>query len=44
MLMINGTKCHGNNLMIQKILIKSIDPQIIMMLVLINMVLKVEHH
>ena len=43
-LMANGIESHGKNLMLQKILIKSITVQIIMMLVSINMVLSVEHH
>ena len=42
-LMENGTKKHGNNLISQKILIKSFIVQIITMLVLINIVLNVEH-
>ena len=42
-LMKNGTKSHGKNLISWKNLIKSIIPQIIMMLVLINMVLSVKH-
>ena len=42
--MINGIKTHRKNLMSRKILIKSITAQIIMMSVLINMVLNVEHH
>ena len=43
-LMLNGTESHGKNLMSWEILIKSIIAQIIMVLVLINMVLNVEHH
>ena len=43
-LMANGIESHGKNLMLQKILIKSITVQVIMMLVSINMVLSVEHH
>ena len=43
-LMKNGTENHGKNLISWKILIKSINVQVIMMLVLINMVLNVEHH
>ena len=43
-LMKSGTKSHGKNLIIWKVLIKNIIVQIIMMLVLINMVLSVEHH
>ena len=43
-LMANGIESHGKNLMLQKILIKSITVQIIMMLVSINMMLSVEHH
>ena len=42
--MINGIKSHGNNLMSWGILIKNIVAQLIVMLVLINMVLSVEHH
>ena len=38
------TESHGKNLMSWKILIKNIIVQVIMMLVLINMVLSVEHH
>ena len=44
MLMLNGTESHGKNLMSWEILIKSIIAQIIMVLVLINVVLNVEHH
>ena len=40
-LIVNGTESHGKNLMTWEILIIA---QIIMMLVLINMVLNVEHH
>ena len=40
----SGTKIHEKNLISQKILIRSIIAQMIMMLVLINMVLNVEHH
>ena len=40
-LMVNGIKSHGKNLMSWKILIRSIIVQITMMLVLINMVLNV---
>ena len=43
-LMVNGTKIHGKNLMSSKILIGGIIAQIIMMSVLINMVLNVGHH
>ena len=43
-LMVNGTESHGKNLISWKTLIKSIIAQIIMMLMLINMVLNVEHH
>ena len=43
-LMVNGTKFHRKNLMFQKILIKSIIVQTIMMSVSINMVLDVVHH
>ena len=43
-IMVNGIESHGKNLMSWGILIKSIITQIIMMLVLINMVLNVEHH
>ena len=42
-LMVNGIKSNGKNLMNERILIK-IDMVQIIMLVLINMVLKVEHH
>ena len=40
----SGTKIHKKNLISQMILIRSIIAQMIMMLVLINMVLNVEHH
>ena len=40
----SGTKNHGKNLINWKILIRSFIVQIIMMLVLINMMLNVEHH
>ena len=40
----NGTKSHGNNLVSWKILSRSIFAQVIMMLVLINMVLNAQHH
>ena len=40
----NGTESHGKNLMSWEILIKSIIAQIIMMFVLIDGVLNVEHH
>ena len=43
-LMVNGTKIHGKNLMSSKILIGGIIAHIIMMSVLINMVLNVGHH
>ena len=39
----SGTKSHEKNLISQKILIKSIIVQIIMMLMLTDMVLDVEH-
>ena len=42
--MVSDIESHGNNLMSSKTLIKSIIAQIIMMSVLINMVLSVEHH
>ena len=42
-LMKNGTKKLGKNLISWKILIRSIIVQVIMMLVLINMVLNVQH-
>ena len=42
--MVNGIESHGKNLMSEKILIKSIIAQIIMMLVLTKMVSSVEHH
>ena len=38
-----GTKSHGKNLISQKILIRSIIAQVIMILVSISMVLNVEH-
>ena len=44
MLMVNGTENYGNNLISWKILVRSFIAQLIMMLVLINMVLSVEHH
>ena len=40
----SGTKSHGKNLISWKILIISITAQVIMMWMLINMVLNVEHH
>ena len=40
----SSTKSHGKNSISQKVLIRSFIVQIIMMLVLINMVLNVEHH
>ena len=43
-LMKSGTESHGKNLMIWKILIRSIIVQIIMTLVLINIVLNVKHY
>ena len=43
-LMVNGTKIHGKNLISSKILIGGIIAHIIMMSVLINMVLNVGHH
>ena len=43
-LIVNGTESHGKNLMSWEILIKSITAQIIMMLLLIDVVLNVEHH
>ena len=43
-LMVNDIENHGKSLVCQKMLIKSIIAQIIMMLVLINMVSNVEHH
>ena len=43
-LMVNGRESHGKNLMSLKILIGGIISQIIMMLMLINIVLNVEHH
>ena len=43
-LIVNGIKSYGKNLLSQKLLIKIIIAQIIMMLVLINMVLNVEYH
>ena len=43
-LMVNGMESHEKNLMSLKILIKSITAQLIIMLVLINTVLNVEHH
>ena len=42
-LMESGTKSHGQNLISRKILIGSIISKVIMMLVLINMLLNVEH-
>ena len=42
--MVSGIESHGKSLMSSKILIKIIIAQIIMMLLLINMVLNVEHH
>ena len=43
-LMVNGMKGQGKNLMRWRISIKIIIVQIITMLVLINIVLNVEHH
>ena len=43
-LMVNGMKGQGKNLMRLRISIKIIIVQIITMLVLINIVLNVEHH
>ena len=43
-LMESGTKSHGKNLISWKILIISITAQVIMMWMLINVVLNVEHH
>ena len=43
LLMVNGRESHGKNLSL-KILIEGIISQIIMMLMLINIVLNVEHH
>ena len=43
MLMTSGSKIHWKNLISWKILIKSIIVRTIIMLVLINMVLNVEH-
>ena len=40
----SGTKSHGKNLISWKILIISITAQVIVMWMLINMVLNVEHH
>ena len=42
--MVNGTENHGNSLISSKILIRSFIDQIVMMLVLINMVLNMEHY
>ena len=42
--MVNGTENHGNSLILSKILIRSFIDQIVMMLVLINMVLNMEHY
>ena len=42
-LMENGTKIHGKDLISWKILIRSIIAKVILMLVSINMVLNVEH-
>ena len=42
-LMESGTESHGKNLISRKILIRYCIAQTIMMLVLINMVLNVEH-
>ena len=39
----NGTKSHGKNLISWNMLIRSIIAQVITMLVLINMVISVEH-
>ena len=43
-LMESGTKSHGKNLISWKILIIIITAQVIMVWMLINMVLNVEHH
>ena len=43
-LMVSGPESHGKNLMSWEVLIRSVIAQIIMMLVLINTVLNVEHH
>ena len=43
-LMVNGTENRGKNLMSLKILIGGIITETIMMLLLINIVLNVEHH
>ena len=43
-LIVKGIESHGKNLMSQKILIKIIIAQIIVMLVLINIKLNVDHH
>ena len=42
--MVNGTESRRKNLMSWEILIRSVISQIIMVLVVINMVLNVEHH
>ena len=42
--MVNGTENHGKNLMSKRILIKIIIPQIIMISMLIDRVLNVEHY
>ena len=42
--MVNGTESRRKNLMGWEILIRSVISQIIMVLVVINMVLNVEHH
>ena len=44
LLMVNGTESRRKNLMSWEILIRSVISQIIMVLVVINMVLNVEHH
>ena len=43
-LIVKGIESHGKNLMSQKTLIKIIIAQIIVMLVLINIKLNVDHH
>ena len=42
--MVNGIESYGKSFSVLKTLIKSNVAQVIMMLVLINMVLNVEHH
>ena len=42
--MVNGTESRRKNLMSWEILIRSVISQIIMVLVVINMALNVEHH